>query len=100
MRLKDPEFRLEYKRSRAEIAQIDGILRTLDDLREGAGLSKTEIARRIGKNLAGVRRPFTAQVNPELKTIVALAYALNAEVRIVARANTATRSRRCRWKAG
>lgn len=39
------------------------------------------------------RRLFTAQVNPELKTIAALAYALNAEVRIVARARTSPSSR-------
>lgn len=85
-RLKDPEFRAEYERASAEIAQIDAVLRTLDHLREEAGMSKAEIARQIGKNPASVRRLFTAQVNPELKTIAALAYALNAEVRIVARA--------------
>ena len=81
-------FRAEYERASAEIAQIDAVLRTLDHLREKAGMSKAEIARRIGQNPASVRRLFTAQVNPELKTIAALAYALNAEVRIVARANT------------
>lgn len=99
-RLKDPEFRAEYERASAEIAQIDAVLQTLDDLREGAGLSKAEIARRIGKNHASVRRMFTAEVNPELKTIVALAHALNAEVRIVPKANKPTRSRRSRSKAG
>jgi hypothetical protein len=37
-RLKDPDFRAEYERASAEIAQIDAVLRTLDDLREDAGL--------------------------------------------------------------
>ena len=99
-RLRDPEFRAEYERASAEITQIDAILQTLDDLREEAGLSKAEIARRIGKNPASVRRLFTAQVNPELKTIVALAHTLNAEVRIVPRVNKAARSRRRHSNAG
>lgn len=85
-RLKDPELRAEYERAQAEIAQVDAIMRTLDNLRKEAGFSKGDLARRIGKDPASVRRLFTAQVNPELKTIAALAYALNAEVRIVARA--------------
>lgn len=84
-RLKDPEFRAEYERARAEIAQIDAIMRSLDDLREEAGFSKAELARQIGKDPASVRRLFTAQVNPELKTIAALAQALGAEVQIVPR---------------
>lgn len=99
-RLKDPEFRAEYERASGEIAQIDAVLRTLDHLREKAGISKAEIARRIGKNPASVRRLFTAQVNPELKTIAALAYALNAEVRIVARAKTPSRSRSTSGRRG
>ena len=84
-RLKDPEFRAEYERARAEIAQIDAIMRTLDDLREEAGFSKADLARQIGKDPASVRRLFTAQVNPELKTIAALAQALGAEIQIVPR---------------
>lgn len=84
-RLKDPEFRAEHERARAEIAQVDAIMRTLDHLREEAGLSKADLARQIGKDPASVRRLFTAQVNPELKTIAALAEALDAEVQIVPR---------------
>lgn len=84
-RLKDPEFRAEYERARAEIAQVDSIMRMLDHLREEAGFSKAELARQIGKDPASVRRLFTAQVNPELKTIAALAQALDAEVQIVPR---------------
>lgn len=92
-RLKSPEFRAEYEHSQAEIAQIDAIMRTLDNLRKEAGFSKADLARGIGKNPASVRRLFTAQVNPELKTIAALAYALNAEVRIVSKAGTSPTSR-------
>ncbi len=90
-RLKDPDFRAEYERARAEIAQIDAIMRSLDDLRQEAGFSKAELARQIGKDPASVRRLFTAQVNPELKTIAALARALGAEVQIVPRGKVPTK---------
>jgi DNA-binding XRE family transcriptional regulator len=99
-RLRDPEFRAEYETASAEIAQIDAVLRTLDELREEAGLSKAEIARRIGKNPASVRRLFTAQANPELKTIVSLAHALHAEVEIVPRRKKPARSKRNRPTRG
>ena len=92
-RMKDPEFRVEYERARAEIAQIDTIMRTLDHLREEAGFSKADLARRIGKDPASVRRLFTAQVNPELKTIAALARALDAEVQIVPRGKRSSNAR-------
>lgn len=85
-RLRDPEFRPEYERAQAEIAQIDAVMHSLDRLREEAGFTKAELARQIGKDPASVRRLFTAQVNPELKTIAALAQALGSEIQIVPRA--------------
>jgi len=81
----DPEFRAEFERQRREIAQIDSIVRQLDELREQAGMSKAELARAIGKAPSSIRRFFTADVNPELKTVAAVADVLGAEVAIVAR---------------
>ena len=81
---KDPEFRAEFERQRREIAQIDSIVRQLDELREQAGMSKAELARAIGKEPSSIRRFFTADINPELKTVAAVADALGAEVRVVA----------------
>jgi ribosome-binding protein aMBF1 (putative translation factor) len=78
----DPEFRAEYERFRREIEQIDRVVNALDELRKHAGLSKAELARRIGKDPASVRRLFSAEVNPELKTLAAIANALDAEVTI------------------
>jgi ribosome-binding protein aMBF1 (putative translation factor) len=80
---RDPDFRVEFERQRREIAQIDSVVRELDDLRERAGLSKAELARAIGKTPSSIRRFFTASVNPELKTVAAVADALGAEVRVV-----------------
>lgn len=81
---KDPEFRAEFERQRREIAQIDAVVRQLDELREEAGMSKAELARAIGKEPSSIRRFFTADVNPELKTVAAVADILGAEVRVVA----------------
>jgi ribosome-binding protein aMBF1 (putative translation factor) len=79
----DPEFRAEFERQRREIAQIDAVVRQLDELREEAGMSKAELARAIGKEPSSIRRFFTADVNPELKTVAAVADILGAEVRVV-----------------
>jgi ribosome-binding protein aMBF1 (putative translation factor) len=81
----DPEFRGEFERQRREVAQIDAVVRYLDELREGAGMSKAELARAIGKEPSSIRRFFTADVNPELKTVAALADVLGARVEVVAR---------------
>ena len=84
-RLQDPEFQAEYERTRQELAQVNAVMQRLDDLRISAGLSKADLAREIGRNDAVVRRLFTAEVNPELRTVAALAAALDAEIQIVPR---------------
>jgi DNA-binding phage protein len=84
----DPEFRAEFERQRREIDAIDAIVRRLDGLREEHGLTKAQLARAINKNPAAVRRLLTASGNPELRTVVAMAEALDAEVQIVPRAGS------------
>ena len=79
-RLQDPSFRTEYERAQREIAQVDAIMRMIDELRVEAGLSKAALAHSISRNPASVRRWFTSEVNPELKTVVAMADALDAEI--------------------
>lgn len=93
-RLQDPEFRKEYERAKAEIAQVDAIIDSLDRLREDFGLTKAELARRIGKDPAAIRRLFTAASNPELKTVAALATAMDAELQLVPRRTSPPRKRR------
>jgi ribosome-binding protein aMBF1 (putative translation factor) len=84
-RMQDAEYRREHELARAQIEQVDAVMRQLDELRAQVGLSKAQLARLIGKNPAALRRLFSAEVNPELKTVAALASALDAEVRIVPR---------------
>ena len=83
--LADPEFRAEFERERHEIETIDAILNALDELREERGLTKADLARQIGKNPASVRRLLTASGNPELRTVVAMTNALDADIKIVRR---------------
>ncbi|MGH2833688.1 MAG: helix-turn-helix domain-containing protein [Solirubrobacteraceae bacterium] len=81
--LADEDTRAEYKRARREIEQIDAVIRSLDELREDAGMSKAELARRVGRNPASIRRLFTAeQARPELPLIISIANALDASVEI------------------
>jgi hypothetical protein len=90
--LNDPEFRAAYERAAREIAQIDAVIQTLDTLRADLGMSKAELARRVGRNASSVRRLFSASgARPELSLIVSLADALDAEVRIVPRKRKARR---------
>jgi len=83
--LADPEFRTEFERERREIETVDAIVGALDGLRDERGLSKAALARQIGKNPASVRRTLTAPGNPELRTIIAMADALGAEIKVVRR---------------
>lgn len=92
-RLKDPAFRDEYERAGREIAQVDAIMRELDARRIAVGLSKAELARHVGKQPASIRRLFSSEMkNPELKTVAALADALDADIAL--RPRRAPRRRR------
>jgi DNA-binding phage protein len=90
--LRDPEFRAEFEKASREIKAIDAIVNELDGLRKAHGMTKAELAREIGKNPASVRRLLTARANPELRTIVAMADALDADVVIVPRSRSGRRN--------
>lgn len=95
--LADAEARAEYERARREIEQIDAVIRSLDQLRVDAGMSKAELARRVGRNPASIRRLFTAEkARPELPLIVSIANALDASVEITPRSQRTTRKPRRR----
>ncbi len=46
-------------------------------------MSKAELARAIGREPSSIRRFFTADVNPELKTVAAIADVLDAKVEVI-----------------
>jgi DNA-binding phage protein len=85
--LKDPEFAREYHAARAEIAAVDkatnAFLRGLDKARIKRGLSKAELARRIGAEPAVMRRLLSAEgQNPTLTTLLKIAAALRMEMEL------------------
>lgn len=91
--MEDPEYRAAYERAAHEIAQTDAVIRALDALRTDVGMSKAELARRVGRNASSVRRLFTADhARPELPLIVAVADALGAEICVVPRSRRARKS--------
>lgn len=91
--MEDAEFREEYERARREIEQVDSVIRQLDELREEAGITKTELARHIGRDPSSIRRLFTAKSNPELLLVASIAEDLGAEIRVVPRKGRAARRR-------
>ena len=93
--LADEDTRVEYERARQEIEQIDAVIRSLDELREDAGMSKAELARRVGRNPASIRRLFTAeQARPELPLIISIANALDASIEIKRRPRRSSNGKR------
>jgi ribosome-binding protein aMBF1 (putative translation factor) len=79
--LSTPELREQYERTRESVIAIRRMLQVLDAERERAGLSKSELARRIGASPASLRRLFTSPTaNPTLRTIVDLFDALGIEM--------------------
>jgi ribosome-binding protein aMBF1 (putative translation factor) len=75
------EYAAAYDTAGAQIAQVDDLIRQLDDARVRLGMSKADLAREIGKNPQVVRRLFSAESrNPELKTVAAIASALGGRV--------------------
>lgn len=81
-RLEDPEYRTAYEQARERIDQIDTVIRVLDDRRTELKLTKAELARRAGVKPEAIRRLFSAEKpNPTLATLVALAGALDLELR-------------------
>jgi DNA-binding phage protein len=79
--LKNPRFASQFHAARDEIAATDKatntFLRGLDKARIKRGLSKAELARRIGSEPAVMRRLLSAEgQNPTLTTLMKIATAL------------------------
>jgi DNA-binding phage protein len=83
-RMKDPRFAAEYRAGRAEIDTIDELIGALDRARATGGLTKAELARRIGARPEMIRRLLTApEGNPTLATVLAVASALGYHLELV-----------------
>jgi len=89
--LRDPDVRASYEGTRERIGAIDRLVADLDGARVRQGLSKAELARRVGAEPASVRRLFTASdPNPRTTTLLAVADALGLEVRLAKKPRSRT----------
>ena len=82
-RMKTPGFASAYKDARAEIDEIDRLMRQIDDARGRVSLTKADLARRASTPPESVRRLLTAKnSNPTLQTVVRLASAVGLRVEL------------------
>ncbi len=81
--VKSPELREQYERTKRAIASTRQVLMEIDDERQRTGLSKAELARRIGMTPSVVRRLFSSKSsNPTLGTVISMAGALGMEIEL------------------
>jgi len=78
--LQDPAARDEYERSYRHALFLRRLLQQLEAERVQAGITKTELAHRVGVNPSAMRRLLTAETsNPTLKTMLGVFDALGLE---------------------
>jgi transcriptional regulator with XRE-family HTH domain len=83
-KLRDSAFREQFEVARAEIAATDALIRALERAREGRGISKAELARRMSVKPEIVRRLLTdAGGNPTVGTVLKVATALDCHLELV-----------------
>lgn len=84
-RLQNPKFAAGYLEASAELA----LVRALEDIRERQGISKEELANRMGKHREAVSRILTASdANPTLETLLEMLTALHITADITLRPAT------------
>ena len=96
MREVEAEARREGPKAVAELAAFDAHFRVaaqLLALRKARGLTQRQLSEKTGIQQSEISRIEAAHANPTLVTVSVMARALGAEVRVVAGAKTASRSR-------
>ena len=80
------EYRDAYDRARSSIDEVDRIVGAIENRRIALGISKAELARRVGVAPESVRRLLSAEhANPTLSTVVSLATVLDLDIVAVKR---------------
>jgi DNA-binding phage protein len=83
-------FRAAYEKAGKEIDAIDTFMRLVDERRLALGVTKADLARKIGQNETSLRRLLTSGGNPTLKTMLELAGELGLTLTLAPRADMAT----------
>jgi DNA-binding phage protein len=83
-RTKDREFAAAYAEARAGIDSVDAFVRSLDEVRSKAGVSKALLAKRTGTQPAAMRRLLTMDApNPTLATVMGIVRSLGYSLALV-----------------
>jgi ribosome-binding protein aMBF1 (putative translation factor) len=81
--LEIPERRARNERTKRQVLATRQILQQIDDERERRGMTKADLAHRIGATPSVVRRLFSSETsNPTLGTVVAMLDALDLDVQV------------------
>ena len=73
-KLDSPDARERYEQTRRAVLQTRLLLQLIDAEREKAGMTKAELAERVGTNPAALRRLLSSESgNPTLRTIISIA---------------------------
>ncbi len=88
-RLAAPEARERYERTRRSMVLTRQVLQLIDAEREKVGLSKADLARRVGVNPSTIRRLLTSgDGNPTLRTVLDILDVLDLELALRPKAPT------------
>lgn len=99
-KLADPAVQERYERTRRTVAAIRATLMRVDQKRMQAGLTKAELARRLGANPATMRRLLSSgDHNPTLKTVLEICDVLGMEVTVAPKRRRLTSNQTPRTRA-
>ena len=83
-RMKDREIASAYTEARAGTDSVDIFVRSLDEVRSKAGVSKALLAKRTGTQPAAMRRLLTMDApNPTLATVMSIVRSLGYSLALV-----------------
>ena len=83
-RMKDREFAADYEQARAGIDSVDAFMRSLEEARTTAGVSKAQLAQLTGTQPAAMRRLLTTDTpNPTLSTVMSILKSLGYGLALV-----------------
>ena len=83
-RMKDRGFAAAYEQARQGIDSVDAFMRSLEEARVTAGVSKAKLAQLAGRQPAAIRRLLTTDVpNPTLSTVMSILKSLGYGLALV-----------------
>jgi DNA-binding phage protein len=83
-RMRDRGFAVAYEQVRQGIDSVDAFMRSLEEVRATAGVSKAKLARLTGRQPAAMRRLLTTEApNPTLSTVMSILKSLGYGLALV-----------------